>query len=82
MRRRLRDVLHDLDGAVIEEVTHLFGDFFPRPGRVLSEKKPNDCQEQQNQRSEREHGVVGQSSSKLGRFILEPFRKSLFQQTE
>jgi len=78
LRRFLRDTLDYIDGAFIQEVAHLLGHFSPSSSWIVVEKEANDCQEQENERSEREHSVVGECSSQPRYFISEPFRKCLF----
>ena len=82
LRCLLRDVAHDLEGAFIQKVAHLFRQFLPGPSGILLEKEADDCQKQENQRCERKHSVVGKGSSQLRCFVFEPFRKRLFQQTD
>ena len=82
LRRFLGDTLDYIDGALIQKVAHLFRHFLPGPGGVVAEKETDDCQEQENQRREREHSVVGECSSQLRYFVVQPFRKRLFQQAD
>ena len=82
LRRLLRDVAHDRRGALIQKVAHLTRQFLPGPSGILLEKEADDCQEQENQRRERKHSLVGKSSSQLRCFVFKPFRKRLFQQTD
>ena len=65
-----------------KKIAHLLPHFSPSPGRIVVENEANDRQEQEDQRGEREHRLVGKRSSQLRYFIFEPFRKCLLQQTD
>lgn len=76
----MSDVLHHLHRALVEKITHLFGDLAPCAGRIVPENQSHQGQQNEDERGEREHGVIGQGGAKLGRFVLHPFRGGLFKE--
>src|SRR5205085_7023947 len=64
-----RDVLDHLDRTFVEKVTHLLGKLAPSARSIVAENYSNDRKQEQDERCEREHGVVGQRRAQLRRLI-------------
>jgi hypothetical protein len=59
----LRDVLHDLDCALVEKIAHLLRDLVPRTARIVAKDQADYREQHEHQRRQREDRVVSESSA-------------------